>query len=171
MGVGKLQGSAYHSTHRIGDVSAQRNLHAAVERAAGRKEHGVASHQRIDSGKGRAGIRSQAKQGCRGAAQELTAGIQAVAGEIGDAGARHRGQVAADRRLRTGARRFRRARKLRCSAGSPASVLLIAFRAAMGIPVHGPCRSGVSHVISVIPDQIMSADVAHIVHAEYRGLP
>ncbi len=102
VGVGKLQASAYHSAHRIGDVSAQRNLQAAVERASGGKKHGVASHQRIDSGKGRARIRSQTKQGCRALRQELTAGIQAVAGEIGNAGTGHRGQVAADRSLRTG---------------------------------------------------------------------
>ena len=70
VGVGKLQASAEDSAHRIGDVSAQRNLQAAVERAARGKEHGVASHQRIDSGEGRARIRSQTKQRCRGSAPE-----------------------------------------------------------------------------------------------------
>ena len=51
MGVGKLQAPAYDSAHRIGDVSAHRNLQSAVKRAAGGKKHRVASHQRIDSGK------------------------------------------------------------------------------------------------------------------------
>src|ERR1041385_8005155 len=93
MRVRNLQTAAANSAQRGGDLAAQRNLNSAVKRPARGKEHSVASHQRIDSGKRstivcgrRTGIRRQAKHGSWQASEILPARIQSVAGKVGDGG-------------------------------------------------------------------------------------
>src|ERR1700730_9190311 len=46
MSVGNLKVAASNSAHRASDLAAQRDLHSTVQRAAGGKKHGIASHQR-----------------------------------------------------------------------------------------------------------------------------
>src|SRR5689334_4915477 len=109
MSIGDLEVAASYTTDRAGDLAAQRDLHPAVQGAARGKEHGVTSHQGIDSGKGcaivggrRTGIGRETKHGSRKSTQVLPARVETVGGEVADACARYGRQIAVDRGLRAG---------------------------------------------------------------------
>ena len=171
MGVGNLQAAAANSAQWGRDLAAQRDLHSAVKRPACGKEHGVASHQRIDSrksgsivGRRRTSIRRQAKHGSWQASEILPTRIQSVARKVGDGGPGHSREITIHRGLGTctgaGGRKTPGAQRIRRQGGVYGVQRRILIQMA-----------SVSDVIGVVSNQVVGADVANIVHAEHGRRP
>src|SRR5207249_9424612 len=99
MCVRQLEVRASGAAKRAANLAAQWKLQPGVDGAAGRKESDYSTGGRIHAPKNCPGLRREAKQRGRVSPKKLCARIEAVDGEIHNAGAGHISQIAGHRSL------------------------------------------------------------------------